>query len=150
MTTDTTTDTLHDRVHAAARAIRDRAPVAPKLGLILGSGLGGYADGLTGATVIPYAEIPGFPVSNVAGHHGRLVLGERAGVPCVAMQGRVHMYEGHAAATVAFPARVLVALADGLLHAGTVRQAMDGYYELEIGGADVPLWIHGNAVTPQV
>ena len=56
------------------------------------------------------------------------------------------------AAPSTYPAgtRVLVALADGLLHAGTVRQAMDGYYELEIGGADVPLWIHGNAVTPQV
>ena len=55
------------------------------------------------------------------------------------------------AAPSTYPAgtRVLVALADGLLHAGTVRQAMDGYYELEIGGADVPLWIHGNAVTIQ-
>src|SRR6185503_656102 len=59
---------------------------------------------------IDYGDIPYFPRSHVAGHHGRLVLGERSGARCVAMQGRVHMYEGHSAATVGFPARVLIAL----------------------------------------
>jgi purine-nucleoside phosphorylase len=105
---------LHDRIHTAAEAVRTRAAIAPdrapQVGLILGSGLGGYADRLAGATAIPYADIPHFPRSHVAGHAGQLVIGERAGARCVAMQGRVHLYEGHSAATVAFPARVLVAL----------------------------------------
>ena len=103
-------DTLYDRVHAAAKAVRGRSSFAPKVGLILGSGLGGYADGFEKSSAIPYGDIPHFPVSHVQGHKGQLVLGDRAGVACVAMQGRVHMYEGHPASTVAFPARVLVAL----------------------------------------
>ena len=100
----------YEDVQAAATAVRAKVKTAPQVGLILGSGLGAYADKLAGATRIDYAEIPGFPQSKVAGHKGCLVLGERAGAQCVAMQGRVHMYEGHSAATVAFPARVLVAL----------------------------------------
>ncbi len=103
-------DTLYDRVHAAAQAVRGRSAVLPKVGLILGSGLGGYADGFAKSVAIPYGDIPHFPVSHIQGHKGRLVIGERGGTCCVAMQGRVHMYEGHSAATVAFPARVLVAL----------------------------------------
>jgi purine-nucleoside phosphorylase len=103
-------DGLYDRVHAAAQAIRARATRAPEVGLILGSGLGGFADSLAAPVAIDYGDIPHFPRSQVVGHHGRLVLGERAGARCAAMQGRVHMYEGHSAATVAFPARVLIAL----------------------------------------
>jgi purine-nucleoside phosphorylase len=103
-------DTLHDRVHAAADAVRALGAATPQVGLILGSGLGGFADGLAHATAIDYGDVPHFPRSHVPGHKGRLVIGERAGARCVAMQGRVHMYEGHSAATVAFPARVLVAL----------------------------------------
>jgi purine-nucleoside phosphorylase len=106
---------LHERISAAADAVRARCPLAPQVGLILGSGLGGYADGLAGATAIDYGDIPHFPVSHVPGHRGRLVLGERAGARCVAMQGRVHLYEGHSAQTVAFPARVLVALGARIL-----------------------------------
>lgn len=101
---------LYDRVHAAAAAVRATVRFAPQVGLILGSGLGGFADGFAGATAIDYADIPNFPRSHVEGHRGRLVLGARAGVRCVAMQGRVHLYEGHSAAMVAFPARVLIAL----------------------------------------
>jgi purine-nucleoside phosphorylase len=104
-------DGLYERVHAAAAAVRAKvAGAAPEVGLILGSGLGGYADKLGGAARIDYANIPHFPRSAVAGHKGCLVLGERAGARAIAMQGRVHMYEGHSAATVAFPARVLIAL----------------------------------------
>jgi purine-nucleoside phosphorylase len=106
---------LYEQVHAAASAIRERAPHPPQVGLILGSGLGGYADGLEATAAISYADIPGFPQAHVAGHKGRLVFGERAGVRCVAMQGRVHMYEGHTAAAVAFPARVLIALGAQIL-----------------------------------
>ncbi|HEY0192339.1 MAG TPA: purine-nucleoside phosphorylase [Kofleriaceae bacterium] len=101
---------LYDRVMAAADAVRALVPEPPDVGLILGSGLGGFADSFASPTAIAYGDIPHFPTSHVAGHAGRLVLGERSGVRCVAMQGRVHMYEGHSAATVAFPARVLIAL----------------------------------------
>jgi len=103
--------TLYDDLQQAVTAIRSRVSAPPpQVGLILGSGLGSYADGLAGKTAIDYAEIPGFPKSSVPGHSGKLVLGVRGGARCVAMQGRVHMYEGHSAATVAFPARVLIAL----------------------------------------
>ena len=105
-------DTLYDRVQAAAQVVRDRTSSVgvPKVGLILGSGLGAYAEGLARSVAIDYGEIPGFPRSQVHGHKGRLVVGERGGMCCVAMQGRVHMYEGLSAAEAAFPARVLVAL----------------------------------------
>ncbi len=114
---------LYDRVQAAVATIRKNAigHARPTIGLILGSGLGAFADKLGDATgangislgmprAIDYGEIPGFARSHVAGHKGRLVVGYREGACCVAMQGRVHMYEGHSAADVAFPARVLVAL----------------------------------------
>ncbi|HEY4238481.1 MAG TPA: purine-nucleoside phosphorylase [Kofleriaceae bacterium] len=107
-------DGLYERVHAAASVVRERCGItetnAPQVGLILGSGLGAFADGLEDAKAIDYSELPGFPASHVVGHKGRLVIGTRKGARCVAMQGRVHMYEGHPAQTVAFPARVLVAL----------------------------------------
>ena len=87
-------DDLYDRVHSAAAAIRKAGAATPQVGLILGSGLGGYADKLGGATAIDYGDIPGFPRSHVVGHKGRLVLGTRNGVTCAALQGRVHVYEG--------------------------------------------------------
>jgi purine-nucleoside phosphorylase len=102
--------TLFDDVQAAVAAVRSLDPNPPQVGLILGSGLGGYVDKLANAKSLPYSEIPHFPQSHVQGHAGKLVLGTRNGARCVAMQGRVHMYEGHDAATVAFPARVLIAL----------------------------------------
>ena len=102
---------LHDRIRDAVDAVRERTgDRRPTVGLILGSGLGGFADQLEDAVRVPYGELPGFPVSTVVGHAGTLVVGGMSGVTCVAMQGRVHYYEGHSAATVAFPARVLVAL----------------------------------------
>jgi len=101
---------LYDEVQAAAAAVRAKTNAAPQVGLILGSGLGAYGDKLANAARIDYSDIPHFPRSQVVGHKGCLVVGERAGARCIAMQGRVHMYEGHSAATVAFPARVLIAL----------------------------------------
>jgi purine-nucleoside phosphorylase len=106
----TATPGLYELVNQAVDTIRSEVSAPPQVGLILGSGLGGFADRLTGAKRIDYGNIPNFPRSHVHGHKGCLVLGELAGVRCVAMQGRVHMYEGHSAQTVAFPARVLVAL----------------------------------------
>jgi purine-nucleoside phosphorylase len=110
MSTKRVVETLYDRVQTAAAAVRARINVAPQVGLILGSGLGAYGDKLDSKVAIPYSDVPYFPQSHVVGHKGTLVSGTRAGVSCVAMQGRVHMYEGHTAQTVAFPARVLVAL----------------------------------------
>lgn len=101
---------LSSELRQAANTIRARAPVEPRIGIVLGSGLAGFADNVTEPCVVPYAEIPGFPSSTVPGHPGRLVLGRVAGKPVAVMQGRAHMYEGHSAATVAFPVRVLVTM----------------------------------------
>ena len=91
--------------------------------VILGSGLGAFADSLERAVAIDYRELPDFPTSSVHGHAGRLVLGYRGAVPVVAMQGRVHFYEGYAPWQVAFPARVLCRL--GVKHL-TVTNAAGG------------------------
>jgi purine-nucleoside phosphorylase len=102
---------LSAELAAAVAAIRNRAgDVQPAVGLILGSGLGGFADRFEEATRISYRDIPGFAASTVPGHAGQLVLGRRGQVPCAVMQGRIHFYEGHSARQVAFPARTLVAL----------------------------------------
>ena len=102
---------LSTELAAAVGAIRGAAgDVAPAVGLILGSGLGGFAERLEDQTVVPYSDIPGFAASTVPGHAGRLVLGRSGTVACAVMQGRIHFYEGHSARQVAFPARTLVAL----------------------------------------
>ena len=90
----------------AAQLILSRTKLRPKIGLVLGSGLGAFADSLTDATRVPYSEIPSFPQSTAIGHAGRLVIGNAGNVPVAAMQGRVHQYEGYSAQQVAFPIRV--------------------------------------------
>lgn len=92
---------------AAAESIAARLDVKPTVALVLGSGLGAYADTLEEAVAIPYDEIPGFHVSTVTGHAGRLVVGRRHGLDVVAMQGRVHAYEGLDMQQVVFPLRTL-------------------------------------------
>ena len=82
----------------------------PRVGLVLGSGLGALADEFAAPVRVPFAEIPGFAAAGVAGHAGALVTGTLAGVACAALQGRPHLYEGHSAEVVAFPVRVLIAL----------------------------------------
>jgi purine-nucleoside phosphorylase len=98
---------LYSRAQAAAEYVRGRTGVAPSLGVILGSGLGGFATQVAGAVAIPYAEIPHFPQSTVEGHSGRLVVGTIGGVAVAVMQGRVHAYEGYTIEQVTFPTRVL-------------------------------------------
>ncbi|UJR81655.1 purine-nucleoside phosphorylase [Sandaracinus amylolyticus] len=98
------------RLEEAVAAVRARTDACPRVALVLGSGLGSFADTLEGATRIPYEEIPGMPVSGVAGHAGRLVIGRAEGVPCIAMQGRVHLYEGHESADVVFGLRLMMRL----------------------------------------
>ncbi|WP_035359173.1 purine-nucleoside phosphorylase [Edaphobacter aggregans] len=98
---------LYHQAQAAAEYIRSRTTLQPRLGLILGSGLGDFAQQVENDVAIPYSEIPHFPQSTVEGHPGRLVLGTIAGVPIAVMQGRVHAYEGYSMAQVTFPVRVL-------------------------------------------
>ena len=101
---------MQSLIDKAVSAVRARTPAAPDIALILGSGLGALAEEITDATSISFSDIPGFPAAAVAGHAGRLVLGELEGVPCAALQGRFHMYEGHDAGAVALPARMMLAL----------------------------------------
>jgi purine-nucleoside phosphorylase len=90
----------------AAQSILKRTPLRPKIGLVLGSGLGSFADSLTDATRISFTEIPSFPLSTAIGHAGKLVIGKAGALPVAVMQGRVHLYEGYSAQQVAFPMRV--------------------------------------------
>lgn len=94
------------RAESAAKFLQGRTPLRPKIGLVLGSGLGAFADQLSEGTRVPYAEIPSFPRSTAIGHAGQMAIGKASGVPVAAMQGRVHLYEGYSAQEVAFPIRV--------------------------------------------
>jgi purine-nucleoside phosphorylase len=91
---------------SAAQIVLERTPLRPTIGLVLGSGLGGFADSLRDPTRIPYAEIPAFPRSTAIGHAGQMVVGKSGAVPVAVMQGRVHLYEGYSPQHVAFPMRV--------------------------------------------
>jgi len=123
---DATMGDLFSKAQAAVGAIRERvrsevvqddprAEIVPRVGIILGSGLGGFASQVVDAVAIAYAEIPHFPQSTVVGHSGKLVLGTIGGAPVAVLQGRVHAYEGYAMEQVTFPTRVL-----GLLGVRTV------------------------------
>jgi purine-nucleoside phosphorylase len=94
------------RAETAAQSILKATALRPRIGLVLGSGLGGFADSLTEATRIPYEKIPGFPRSTAIGHAGQMVIGKSGTIPVAVMQGRVHLYEGYSAQEVAFPMRV--------------------------------------------
>ena len=98
------------RANAAAKYILARTKLRPRIGVVLGSGLGGFADELISAAHIPYVRIPNFPRSTAIGHAGQLVIGKLGGkggdIPVAAMQGRVHFYEGYPLSEVIFPMRV--------------------------------------------
>lgn len=98
---------LYAKAQSAVAHIRTLTALTPRLGIILGSGLGNFAAQVEDPTAIPYADIPHFPQSTVEGHSGKLILGTIAGVPIAVMQGRVHAYEGYALSEVTFPTRVL-------------------------------------------
>jgi purine-nucleoside phosphorylase len=98
---------LYEQASAAAAHVRMLTPHTPRVGIILGSGLGGFGSQVEDATIIAYSSIPNFPQSTVEGHHGNLILGTVAGVPVAVMQGRVHAYEGYPLHEVTFPTRVL-------------------------------------------
>ena len=95
------------RAETAAKFIQKRTRLRPKIALVLGSGLGAFADEFAQATKIPYSKIPHYPRSTAIGHAGQLVIGTVEGVEVAGMQGRVHLYEGYSAKELAFPIRVL-------------------------------------------
>jgi purine nucleoside phosphorylase I, inosine and guanosine-specific len=97
---------LYERAEHAARIIRSRTTETPRIAIILGSGLGAFADDFEDAVCIPYQDITGFPRSTAEGHAGQLVIGKIDQVPLMAMQGRVHFYEGYSLEEVTFPIRV--------------------------------------------
>jgi purine-nucleoside phosphorylase len=99
-----------EKIRAARDFIQARIRIQPQLAVILGSGLGALADEVEIDAVFPYSEIPGFPVSTVAGHAGQLVVGSLAGKKVVVMQGRFHYYEGYPMSLIIFPIRVMQAL----------------------------------------
>jgi purine-nucleoside phosphorylase len=96
----------YERAGEAADFIYSKTKLRPQIALVLGSGLGAFADEFTNAAKIPYAKIPHFPQSTAIGHAGRLVIGKVDGIPVAGMQGRVHLYEGYSAKEVVFPVRV--------------------------------------------
>jgi purine-nucleoside phosphorylase len=99
-------DTEYARAERAAKFILSKTKLRPKIALVLGSGLGAFADELTEATRIPYGKIPNFPRSTAVGHAGVLAIGKAGGIAVAAMKGRVHLYEGYSAREAAFAMRV--------------------------------------------
>jgi purine-nucleoside phosphorylase len=130
----TVATSLFDRVQNAAAVVRQRTALAPEVGIILGTGLGGLAREIAVEAEVAYADIPGFPVSTVESHAGRLLLGRLGGRSVVAMQGRFHRYEGYDLQQVTFPVRVLHALGARTL---VVSNACGGMN---------PLWAPGDLV----
>jgi len=104
------TSELKRQIDEAVASLRGRTSLVPEVGVILGTGLGTLAEGLTVETRIPYREIPHFAVSTVESHKGELVFGKLGGRPAVVMSGRVHFYEGYTMRQVSFPVRVMQAL----------------------------------------
>lgn len=98
---------VYERLQKCYESIRDKISVQPKVALVLGSGLGDYADGIRIVSTLDYHEIEGFPVSTVSGHKGRFVFGYVDTVPVVIMQGRVHYYEGYPMEDVVLPIRLM-------------------------------------------
>jgi len=130
----TAAPSLHDRIAAAAGVVRERSKLRPEVAIVLGTGLGALAREIEVEAEIPYAELPGFPLSTVESHPGRLLLGRLGGRAVVAMQGRFHRYEGYDLGKVTFAVRVLHALGAGTLF---VSNACGGMH---------PLWRPGDLV----
>lgn len=96
-----------ERLREAVAAVRKAGAARPRVGIVLGTGLGGLADAIEVEAALAYEDLPHFPVSTVESHHGKLLLGALEGVPVVAMQGRFHCYEGYTLRQIAFPIRVM-------------------------------------------
>lgn len=116
-------------IEKAAQQVQKRSKQKPRVGLILGSGLGPLAESVENADTIPYAEIPGWPLSSVQGHAGRLVLGTLESQPVVVMQGRTHFYEGYDMPRLGLPVRVMQHLGIGILIVTNAAGAVNPDFE---------------------
>jgi purine-nucleoside phosphorylase len=130
----TATMPLFDRIQEATGVVRRRTRLRPDIAIVLGTGLGGLAAEIEVEAAIPYEDIPGFPLSTVESHAGRLLLGRLGQRPVVAMQGRFHRYEGYDLAAVTFPVRVMQAL------------GARGLFVSNACGGMNPLWSPGDLV----
>ncbi len=128
------TNDLLARIGAAVDAVRERSALQPRVGIVLGTGLGGLVDRMDVEATVAYADVPGFSEPTVASHPGRLVLGTLGATPVAALQGRLHRYEGLSLQEVAFPIRVLHGLGAGTLVVSN------------ISGSVNPLWSAGALV----
>jgi len=117
-----------EQMDAAAAAIRSRTHYQPRVALILGSGLGGLADSVQQPDLIPYKDLPHWPLSTVWGHEGRLVIGNLENQPVLVMQGRVHFYEGYSMSQVTFPVRVMQRLGVEILVVTNAAGAINPAY----------------------
>jgi purine-nucleoside phosphorylase len=125
---------LFDRVQEAVALVTRQSRIRPEIAIVLGTGLGGLADEIEVEASIPYEKIPGFPLSTVESHAGRLLLGRLGGKPIVAMQGRFHRYEGYDLGAVTFPVRVMHGLGARVLFVSNACGGMN------------PLWAPGDLV----
>jgi len=119
---------LWDQIQEAVNFIRNRWPVRPYAGIILGTGLGGLAQRIEGKVSIPYEDIPHFARTTAISHVGQLVCGSIASLPVVAMEGRFHVYEGHSYKQVTFPVRVMRALGAELLIVSNAAGGLNPHY----------------------
>jgi purine-nucleoside phosphorylase len=124
------TSDLLQRMEAATDAVRAHTAFEPRVGIVLGTGLGALADMIDVESTVPYDDIPGFPDPTVETHSGRLVLGTLGGTPVAAMQGRFHRYEGYTLQEVTFPIRVLKALGAGTLVVSNVSGGMNPLWDV--------------------
>ncbi len=144
---------VYEKVMRCVAAIREKTDFVPRAALILGSGLGEFADSLKAKAVIDYGEIDGFPTSTVEGHRGRFIFADIGGVPTVVMQGRVHYYEGYAMTDVVLPIRVMRLLgAENLLitnASGGINESFDvGDFMLITG--QVSLFVPSPLIGPNI
>jgi purine-nucleoside phosphorylase len=116
-------------IQAAAKKVQSKTKQTPRIGLILGSGLGPLAESIENPDFVPYGEIPGWPISGVKGHAGRLVLGELEGQPVIVMQGRTHYYEGYDMPRLGLPVRVMQALGVEMLVITNAAGAVNPNFE---------------------
>ncbi len=119
---------LFDKIQDAQRIIRDKYSATPRAGIILGTGLGGIVEHLEIEATIDYEDIPHFPTSTATSHRGRLVCGQLAGVPVVAMEGRFHLYEGYPLKQITLPVRVFKELGAELLIVSNACGGLNPYY----------------------
>ena len=101
---------LEKQIRETVKYIKGKTGILPEAAIVLGSGLGGFADSLEDAVILPYEEIPGFAVSTAPGHKGQMVLGKKKGRYVLCLQGRFHYYEGYTMAQIVYPVRVIKAL----------------------------------------